>query len=94
MSMSSYTPSELIMARTEAFASGDFGFIYDSYHPESNFRRQFPDRGEYCRYGVEVGQQERRDGPAGADAVAIEPAELRSGVATDRRRRADFRDLG
>ena len=50
MSMNSYTPSELIMARTEAFASGDFGFIYDSYHPESNFRRQFPDRGEYCRY--------------------------------------------
>jgi len=53
MSMTSYTPSELIMARTEAFVSGDFGFIYDSYHPESNFRRQFPDRGEYCRYGVE-----------------------------------------
>jgi SEC-C motif-containing protein len=53
MSMTSYTPSELIMARTDAFACGDFGFIYDSYHPESNFRRQFPDRGEYCRYGVE-----------------------------------------
>jgi len=53
MSMTSYTPSELIMARSRAFASGDFGFIYDSYHPDSNFRRQFPDRVEYCQYGAE-----------------------------------------
>jgi len=42
------------MARSQAFASGDFGFIYDSYHPESNFRRQFPDREGYCRYGEET----------------------------------------
>ena len=47
-------PSELIMARCRAFAAGDFGFIHDSYHAESNFRRQFPDRDEYCRYAQEA----------------------------------------
>lgn len=51
--MSAYTPSQLILARSQAFSSGDFGFIFDSYHAESNFRRQFPDRNEYCRYGEE-----------------------------------------
>ena len=49
--MSAYTPSQLILARSQAFSSGDFGFIFDSYHVESNFRRQFPDRDAYCRYG-------------------------------------------
>jgi SEC-C motif-containing protein len=44
-------PSQLILARVEAFRRCDFGFIYDSCHPESNFRRQFPDRDEYIRYG-------------------------------------------
>ena len=51
--MSANTPSQLILARSQAFSSGDFGFIFDSYHAESNFRRQFPDRNEYCRYGKE-----------------------------------------
>lgn len=45
------SPSSLILARAEAFRRCDFGFIYDSCHPESNFRRQFPDRDEYIRYG-------------------------------------------
>jgi SEC-C motif-containing protein len=45
------SPSALILARAEAFRRCDFGFIYDSCHPESNFRRQFPDRDEYIRYG-------------------------------------------
>lgn len=49
--MSAYSPSQLILARCQAFSSGDFGFIFDSYHAASNFRRQFPDRNEYCRYG-------------------------------------------
>jgi len=49
--MSDYSPSQLILARCQAFSSGDFGFIFDSYHAASNFRRQFPDREEYCRYG-------------------------------------------
>jgi SEC-C motif-containing protein len=45
-----YTPSELILARSQAFACGDFGFIYDSYHSESNFRRQFIERDGYLEF--------------------------------------------
>ncbi|NIQ11457.1 MAG: hypothetical protein GWO23_18150 [Gammaproteobacteria bacterium] len=44
-------PSDLIRARNEAFQTGDFGLIYDSYHSESNFCRQFPDREEYISLG-------------------------------------------
>jgi len=43
--------AQLILARAEAFRRCDFGFIFDSYHPDSNFRRQFADREEYIRYG-------------------------------------------
>ncbi len=46
-----YSPSELIIARSEAFVRGDFGFIFDSYHSESNFRRQFVERDEYLEFG-------------------------------------------
>lgn len=45
-----YTPSELILARSEAFSRGDFGFIFDSYHSGSNFRRQFIEREEYLGF--------------------------------------------
>lgn len=45
------TPAKLVADRSQAFNRGDFGFVYDSYHSESNFRRQFPSRGEYLRYG-------------------------------------------
>ncbi|MFC1779992.1 YchJ family metal-binding protein [Thermodesulfobacteriota bacterium] len=45
------SPSDLIIARSEAFARGDFGFIFDTYHSESNFRRQFSDRDEYLEFG-------------------------------------------
>lgn len=45
------SPSALILARAEAFRRCDFGFIFDSYHADSNFRRQFPERDEYVRYG-------------------------------------------
>lgn len=45
------SPAELIRARFVAFAEGDFGFIFDSYHPDSNFRRQFEDRDAYTAYG-------------------------------------------
>ncbi len=45
------SPSELILARRKAFEEGDFGFIFDSYHPDSNFRSQFPDREAYLAYG-------------------------------------------
>lgn len=49
--LSKYSPSELIIARSEAFARGDFGFIFDTYHSESNFRRQFTDRDDYLEFG-------------------------------------------
>lgn len=45
------SPAELILARVEAFRRGDFGAVYDSYHQDANFRRQFPDREAYVRYG-------------------------------------------
>lgn len=51
-------PSDLIFARNEAFSRGDFGFIYDSYHPESNFCRQFRDRDEYIHLGKTALAQE------------------------------------
>jgi SEC-C motif-containing protein len=49
--MTNPSPSQLITARIAAFRRCDYGFIFDSYHPESNFRRQFTDRDEYIRYG-------------------------------------------
>lgn len=49
--LSTYSPSELIIARSEAFVRGDFGLIFDSYHSESNFRCQFVERDEYLRFG-------------------------------------------
>ena len=51
--LSTYTPSELILARSEAFSRGDFGLIFDTYHSESNFRRQFVERDEYMAFGAE-----------------------------------------
>jgi SEC-C motif-containing protein len=46
------TPAELVRERGAAFSRGDFAFIYDSYHSDSPFRRTFPDRAEYLRYGA------------------------------------------
>ena len=46
------SPSELVLARCRAFGEGNFGFIYDSYHPESYFRAQFPSRRAYLRHGA------------------------------------------
>lgn len=46
------TPSELVLARCRAFGEEDFGFIYDTYHPESYFRAQFPSRRAYLRHGA------------------------------------------
>ncbi len=45
------TPSELVKARARAFGEGDFAFIYDTYHPDSYFLRQFPQRRAYIRHG-------------------------------------------
>jgi SEC-C motif-containing protein len=49
--MINLTPKDLILARTDAFRRADFGFIYDSYHSDSNFRQQYDDREEYIRFG-------------------------------------------
>ncbi|TYO99588.1 hypothetical protein EDC39_102111 [Geothermobacter ehrlichii] len=46
-------PETLVRQRVEAFRRRDFGFIYDSYHPEALFRQQFPDRDGYLRYAKE-----------------------------------------
>jgi len=47
------TPAELVRRRGEAFSAGDFAFIYDTYHPDSNFRAQFPSRKAYIALGRE-----------------------------------------
>ncbi|MGK2906819.1 MAG: YchJ family metal-binding protein [Desulfuromonadales bacterium] len=58
--MHDYTPSELIRARAEAFSRGDFSFIFDSYHSESNFRRQFCAQEEYLQFAqASLGQDYR-----------------------------------
>ena len=44
-------PSELVRRRGAAFSAGDFAFIYDTYHPDSIFRSQFPDRRAYISFG-------------------------------------------
>jgi len=46
------TPAQLVKARARAFAQNDFAFIYDTFHPDSNFRLQFPERSAYIRYGL------------------------------------------
>lgn len=48
---SDLSPAELVKRRGEAFSAGDFAFIYDTYHPDSNFRSQFPDRQGYIEMG-------------------------------------------
>jgi len=51
--MTDWSPSELILQRSRAFARGDFALIYDTYHSASLFRQQFPEREDYVRVGQE-----------------------------------------
>lgn len=46
------SPAKLVEARVAAFRSNNFGFIFDTFHPDSNFRIQFPNRDEYIKYGL------------------------------------------
>jgi SEC-C motif-containing protein len=46
------SPTKLVEARVAAFRTNNFGFIFDTFHPDSNFRLQFPNRDEYIRYGL------------------------------------------
>ncbi|MFA5516706.1 MAG: hypothetical protein WDA20_10505 [Desulfuromonadales bacterium] len=47
-------PSGVVLARCRAFVEGDFNLIYDSYHPDSFFRRLYPNRESYLDYAREV----------------------------------------
>jgi SEC-C motif-containing protein len=73
--MNSMSPAELIAARCRAFTRGDFGFIYDSFHSASNFRRHFSDRGEYQRHGRSVLSQDFEIVSWRILAEKVEPAE-------------------
>ena len=44
-------PIQILTLRVAAFRRGDFGIIYDTYHPDSFFREQFPDRFDYMQFG-------------------------------------------
>jgi SEC-C motif domain protein len=44
---------ELLLTRIAAFRQQNFGYIYDTYHPESFFRQQFPRRDEYLEFAAE-----------------------------------------
>jgi SEC-C motif domain protein len=44
---------ELLLSRIAAFRQQNFGYIYDTYHPESFFRQQFPSRDEYLEFAAE-----------------------------------------
>lgn len=50
----SKTPADLILARADASRRGDYGFIYDSYLADSNFRKQFPERTGYLDFAREM----------------------------------------
>ncbi len=51
---SGLSPVELVGARVRAFRNSDFAFIYETYHSDSYFRRQFPDKESYVRQGRQV----------------------------------------
>lgn len=51
--LSGLSPGEVLQARAAAFERGDYGLIFDSYHADSMFRQQFPDRNAYLAYGRE-----------------------------------------
>ncbi len=46
-------PRQLVEDRLQAFKDGDFGAIYDSYHPEAPFLEQFPQRDDYLAFAQE-----------------------------------------
>ena len=48
------SPAELILERCRAFASGDYALVYDLHHPESFFRRLYPEREGYLEYARTV----------------------------------------
>lgn len=51
-------PAEVILARTAAFRQGNFGWIYESFHSESHFRRQFCHRTAYVQFAADQLQRD------------------------------------
>ncbi len=49
--MKNLSPAEMILARCDALRRADYGFVFDSYHSDSNFRQQFPERNAYVQFG-------------------------------------------
>lgn len=47
------TPAALIESRMNAFARGDFGLVYDSYHFQSPFIQHFRDKSDYLAFAAE-----------------------------------------
>jgi len=48
--LSKLEPAELILARTQALERAQFRFVYASYHPDSNFRRNFKCCNDYLSH--------------------------------------------
>ncbi|MDY0212689.1 MAG: hypothetical protein RBR06_06760 [Desulfuromonadaceae bacterium] len=48
--LSQLEPAELIYARVAALQCAEYSFIYASYHPDSNFRRNFTSCQDYLGY--------------------------------------------
>lgn len=48
--LSKLEPADLIQARAQALERAQFRFIYASYHPDSNFRRNFKSCNEYLSH--------------------------------------------
>ncbi|PLX89909.1 MAG: hypothetical protein C0618_00245 [Desulfuromonas sp.] len=46
-------PTSTIEARMQALERGDFGLIYDSYHPDAPFLAHFTSRSEYLLFAAE-----------------------------------------
>ncbi|WP_321392019.1 hypothetical protein [uncultured Desulfuromusa sp.] len=44
------TPLQFLNKRFSALMSGDYGFVYDSYHCDAPFLRQFHDRKDYIDF--------------------------------------------
>jgi SEC-C motif-containing protein len=48
------SPSQVILARCQAFVQNDFNLIYELHHPESFFRHLYPRQEDYLAYASEV----------------------------------------
>lgn len=47
-------PSELVLARVEAFQRNDFSFVFHSYHVDAPFLQAFPNCRDYLNYAEQA----------------------------------------